>query len=577
MPSPSLLQRLKERKLVQWALAYLAGAWVLYEVVDTVGDRWSLPNVFFQGLAVALAIGFFVALVIAWYHGEKGRQRVSGPELLMVAALLVVAGVVLSFLGGSQGTGTMPSVREGDARPGIAVLPCENISPDPEDAYYAEGFHEEILLKLQKISSLRSVGRASVVWYEENPVPPTRMAEELGVGYVGECSVRKDEDRIRITFLLLDGGTGGQLWAEYYDRDLTAGNLFEIQSDIAQQVAHAMEAILDPEDEARIAARPTESTEAFNLYLRGRFSWNKRTEEGFLQAIEYFEQALEEDPTYALAYVGIADSYNFLGWQDLRPSDDVYPLAKAAAERALMIDGGLSEAHASLAYVKLLYDWDWSGAEQGFRRALELNPDNAEARQWYAEYLAYMGRHDESVAEARRARMLDPLSLGINHNLGLVLYEARQYDLAISEYQRLLRVDPDFVIAHNYLGLALAGKGMYDAALAEVRMALDLTEGPNALYLAALGFVYASVGRTDEAEGVLEQLLELSTHRYVAPVSIAIIYGTLGQLDRAFEWMEKGYEVRDDFMMVLKVSPRLDSLRSDPRFQSLLRRVGLAD
>jgi tetratricopeptide (TPR) repeat protein len=286
---------------------------------------------------------------------------------------------------------------------------------------------------------------------------------------------------------------------------------------------------------------------------------------------------LEEDPSYALAYAGIADSYNFLGWQDLLPSEEVYPLARSAAERALMVDETLSEAHASLAYVKLLYDWDWPSAEEGFRRALELNPDYAEARQWYAEYLAYMGRHDESIAEANRAKMLDPLSLGINHNLGLILYEARHFDLAIEEYQNVLQMDPDFVITHAYLGLAYAEKGMFDDALDEIQKAIDLTEGQSGLYLSTLGFIYASMGKVDEAGETLEELLELSKHRYVAPVSIAIIYGNIGQTDRAFEWMEEGYGVRDDYLMGLRVDPRFDSLRSDTRFPELLLRMGLEE
>jgi tetratricopeptide (TPR) repeat protein len=539
---------MKERKLVQWALAYLCGAWVLVEATNLVVEQFSWPQTVGQVVTILAFFGFFVVLVIAWYHGEKDRQWVSGPELLIIALLLLISGGVLSMLGSGEDSPEQPdelaSLAMEDERPAVAVLPCANMSADPADEYLASSLHDEILLKLQRISSLLSIGRTSVLQYAED---------------------------------LLDGRTGGQVWSDDYVCELTAGNLFDIQSDIAQQIASAMRVVLDPEDQTRIAARPTENTEAHSFYMRGRFFWNKRTEEGFRQAIEYFEQALEEDPSYALAYAGIADSYNFLGWQDLLPSEEVYPLARSAAERALMVDETLSEAHASLAYVKLLYDWDWPSAEEGFRRALELNPDYAEARQWYAEYLAYMGRHDESIAEANRAKMLDPLSLGINHNLGLILYEARHFDLAIEEYQNVLQMDPDFVITHAYLGLAYAEKGMFDDALDEIQKAIDLTEGQSGLYLSTLGFIYASMGKVDEAGETLEELLELSKHRYVAPVSIAIIYGNIGQTDRAFEWMEEGYGVRDDYLMGLRVDPRFDSLRSDTRFPELLLRMGLEE
>ena len=293
--------------------------------------------------------------------------------------------------------------------------------------------------------------------------------------------------------------------------------------------------------------------------------------------IEYFDQAIDEDPAYSLAYAGIADCNNLLGWHDLLPSKEVYPKAKDAAEKALMMDETLSEAHASLAYVKLLYDWDWLAAEKEFKRALELNPNYAIAHQWYSEYLAYMGRHDESIAEAKRAQELDPLSLSINHNLGSVFYAARQYDLAIEKYQKTLQMDPNFIITYNYLGLAYAGKKMYNDAIANVQKAIDLSERQSPLFIGTLGIIYSFMGKRDETEKVLEELLELSKQRYIAPFSIASIYGGMGQKDQAFEWIEKGYKVRDDWMVMLKVAPRLDSLRSDPHFQDLLERMNFPD
>jgi tetratricopeptide (TPR) repeat protein len=361
------------------------------------------------------------------------------------------------------------------------------------------------------------------------------------------------------------------VWGDEFDGKWE--DIFSIQDEIALKVANRLKTVLSPEEIRKIEKNPTENLEAYNLYLKGRYSWNKRTADGFIRGIDFFHQAIDEDSAFSLAYAGIADCYNLLGWHDIFPSEVVYPKAKAAAEKALGIDETLSQAHASLAYVTMLYDWNWRTAEKEFIRALELNPNYAEAHQWYSEYLAYMGKHDESIKEAIRALELDPLSLSINHNLGLVFYEARQFDLAIDTYQKTLQIDPSFIITYNYLGLAYSGEKMYNNAIANVQKAIELSEKQSPLYIGTLGFIYASMGKTDEAKEILELLLELSQHRYIAPVSLAIIYGALGQMDQAFEWMEKGYEVRDDYLMTLQVAPRLDSLRSDPRFQDLANRM----
>jgi tetratricopeptide (TPR) repeat protein len=374
---------------------------------------------------------------------------------------------------------------------------------------------------------------------------------------------------------VIQAESDNHLWAEEFKGKWE--DIFTIRAEIAVRIAEELKTALSPEEIRKIKKNPTENPEAYNLYLKGRFFWNKRTAEGFQTGIEYFHQAIEKDPAYSLAYAGIADCYNLLGWHDLFSPDEVHPKAKAAAEKALMMDETLSEAHASLAYVKMLYDWDWQVAGQEFKRALELNPNYAEAHQWYSEYLAYMGRLDESIAEAELAQELDPLSLSISHNLGLIFYEAHQFDLAIEKYLKTIEMDPGFIVTYNYLGLAYAGKKMYNEAITNVQKAIDLTEEQSPLYIGTLGFIYASMGNKNEAEKILEHLVELSQQRYIAPVSLAIICGTLGQKDQAFEWMEKGYEVRDDFMMVLKVEPRLDSLRSDPRYQNMMERMKLSD
>lgn len=278
------------------------------------------------------------------------------------------------------------------------MLPCENISPNPEDAYYADGLHEEILLKLQKISTLFSVGRASVAWYRENPAPLTRMADELDVDFVGECSVRKEAETIRLTFQLLDGRSGGQIWAENYDRTLTAGSLLDIQSDLARRIARAMDAVLSPQDRSAVEARPTESLQAYNAYLMGRHLWNRRTGEAIQAALEHFHEAVAVDSGFALAWAGLADSYILMPWYAGWAGTEAYTHAIAAAERAIQIDPGLGEAHASLATIKMWYEWDFEGAATEFRRAIALAPDHATAHHWCSYLLSHMGRYDQASA-----------------------------------------------------------------------------------------------------------------------------------------------------------------------------------
>jgi len=376
MPLPSLLQRLKERKLVQWALAYLAGAFVVFQVMDALAEPLGLTSTLQRATLVVVGVGFLIALVPAWYHGEKGRQRVSGPELLMVAALLVVAGVALMLLR-SQEEGFSPVALEGDDRPGIAVFPCENWSRDPDDAYFANGVHDEILLHLQKISGLRSIGRESMEWYEESSVPTRQVAQELAVGYLGECSVLKDAGRnqIRLTFQLIDGTTGTQLWAQSYDEDLTARSIFDIHSDLARRIAGAIGAALTPEEQSRIEKDPTTNLDAYDLYLLGRNRWSTRSPETIREAIEYFEAAIEVDRTFALAFSGVADGYMQLAFYDPGTEPlDVYEEGKAAAIRAFELDPSLGEAHASLGYISLYYDLDWAASERYLSSSIELAP-----------------------------------------------------------------------------------------------------------------------------------------------------------------------------------------------------------
>jgi TolB-like protein len=562
MPTPSLLQRLKERKLVQWGLAYLAGAFVVLQLLDALEGALGLTPTIQRAILVVVSVGFFVTLVLAWYHGEKGRQRVSGPELLMVAALLVVAGVALTLLN-PQEEGFTPVALEGDDRPGIAVFPCENWSPNPDDAYFASGIHDEILLRLSGISGLRSIGRETMEWYDERSLPTRQVAQELAVGYLGECSVLKDAGRnqIRLTFQLIDGNTGTQLWAENYDEDLTARSIFDIHSDLARRIARAIGAALTPEERARVDAEPTDNFEALNAYLIGRHWWNERTAEGLERAIQYFEESVRIDSTFALAYVGLAETYVLTPWYGpFIPTPEARQKAFYAGQRALEIDPGLGEAHTALALAAHTFDWDWEAAEEGYLEAIRLNPGYATAHHWYGILLAYLGRYEEAIASMRIAVDLEPLSPIINTNVGFIQYYAGRYDDAVEQYLRTLELFPDFGVTHRMLGRVYLKTGRYDLARERLRGT------------AYLSFLHSAEGEFDEARAVVEQTDTGSLR------SRLIAYAGIGDLDRVFSIADSALEIHAPWIIEDPINdPIYEVLRSDPRFEEIVRRVGLRD
>jgi len=582
-------QELKRRRVIHVIVVYATAAFVILELTSIIAEPFGLPEWTLKFVFVLLVVGFIITIIFSWIYDltPKGIEKTkktrefrknkkpSTPNSWRIATYVSLV-IIIGLIAFNIFNHFRISKDLFNLEKSIAVLPFENMSDSEEYSHLGDAITDEIILELQKIKEFdRVLSRTSTIQYRENRPTIPEIANKLGVNYIIEGSIQRHKEDVSIRVQVIRAKHEDHVWGDEYDGKWK--DIFSIQDEIAFKVANKLKTVLSPEEIRKIEKNPTEDLEAYNLYLKGRYSWNKRTADGFLRGIDFFHQAIEKDPAYPLAYAGIADCYNLLGWHDLFPPEEVHSKAKAAAEKALGIDETLSQAHASLAYVNMLYDWDWQAAEKEFIRALELNPNYAEAHQWYSEYLAYIGKHDESIKEATRAQKLDPLSLSINHNLGLIFYEARQFDLSIEKYQQTLQIDPSFIVSYNYLGLAYAGEKMYSDAIINVQKAIDLTERQSPLYIGTLGFIYASMGNREEAEEVLEHLLELSQHRYIAPVSLAIIYGALGQLDQAFEWMEKGYEIQDDFMMTLKVEPRMDSLRSDPRFQDLLDRMNFPE
>jgi len=455
----------------------------------------------------------------------------------------------------------------------IAVLPFENASADPNAEYLSDGITESLIGSLSRLPKLRVMARSTVFRYKGQALDPQKVGRELSVRTVLTGRVVQRSDVLIIGTELVDVSNGWRLWGEQYRRK--PDDIFAIQEEIANEISEKLRLSLTGEEKQRLAKRFTRNSEAYQLYLKGRFYWNRRTTEGLRKGIEYFQQAIEKDPGYALAYSGLADSYNVLPFYSAMTPLEAYSQAKAAATKALEIDETLAEAHTSLAHALWNYDWDWPGAAREHKRSLELNPNYPTAHHWYGWFLSVMGRSEEAVRESRRALELDSLSLVANASLGWVYYHCRQSDLAVDQLCKTLELDPHFPLAHHNLGLCYSQRGRYEEAAAEFQEALKLGENPRTS--AALIGTYGRSSRRGEAQTMLQELIQAAKTKFVSPYFLATACAGLGENERAFEWLETAYRERSDWMAYLKVDPELDRLRSDPRFAALLRRVGLPE
>jgi eukaryotic-like serine/threonine-protein kinase len=498
-----------------------------------------------------------IAAAPAWWR----RKSVLGVAAILLLVLLGVGGWFYRSRGGT-----------GEAIDSVAVLPFVNASGDPNSEYLSDGITESLINSLSQLPHLRVMSRDSAFMFKGKDTDAQTVGRKLGVRAVFKGRVVQRGENLDVSAELVDARDDSHIWGQQYTRD--AEDLFTLQNDLAREITSALRMRLSGEDEKRMSKAYTANPEAYQDYLKGRFWWNKRSEEGFRKGLEYFQEAINKDPTYALAYSGLADCYTQLAGYNFVPPQETYPKAKVAALKALEMDNTLSEVHTSLGLTKIDYDWDWSGGEREFQRAIELNPSYATAHSWYGLALGRIGRHEEAIVEDKRALELDPLSVIINRQLGVDFYLARQYDQAIEQYRKTLELDPNFESAHDYLGWAYLQKSMYKEAIAEFDKALNISAG-NSTTLSGLGVAYAVSGRKAETQKVLAQLDELSKRKYVAPVSRVRVYAALGDREKAFAWLEKVYEERSTGTFAIKVDPVFDPLRSDPRFADLLRRMNL--
>lgn len=502
-----------------------------------------------------------------WFSGGESTRAIRR------AALVGGGLVLLLLLGFLLGRGGQRREKE-SATPGlrsIAVLPLKNLSSDSGQDYFAEGMTDEIITDLAKLPGLRVISHTSSMRYRDTHKMMREIGRELNVDGVLEGSVVRSGSHVRIRLQLIYAPSDQHIWAQAYDRDLK--DALVLQAILAQDIASEIRLTLTSQQRKDLANAPSVNPEAYDLYLKGRYFWNKRNKEGLIKAADYFEQAIAKDPNYAVAYAGLADAYGLSG-NDLFPIDEAMSRAKAAAEKALQLDGDLAEAHASLGLIAYHFDWNWASAQHHFERAMALNPNYATAHHWYAEaYLMPMGRADEAIAELRKAKELDPLSAAIATDLGKELFFVRRYDEAMVELRGVLELDPDFVSAHNWLSDTFLEKGLYHEATAELERTKPLRE--ERIYLRQTAYLYARMGQRVEAERALSKSLRLSRGKEVSSGAVALVYAASGNIDKAFLWLERACVERSSFMTSLKYWSAFDPLRSDPRFTDLLRRVGL--
>ena len=482
----------------------------------------------------------------------------------------VLAAVVVMLLGMVVGGLTLFRAQRNQPADSLAVLPLSNGSAEPNLEYLGDGITESIINNLSKLSGLRVMARSTVFHYKGKDADPRVVGRELNVRAVLTGRVVRIGDNLVISAELTNVSDGTQLWGEQYNRKLA--DLLAVQEEISRQITSKLQLKLTSEQQRLLARRYTENADAYQLYLRGRYYFNKRTDEGFLKAADYFQQAIAHDASYGLAYSGLADCYGLLGWGTF-PAREYIPKAKAMADRALEIDNQMAEAHTSRAMIKALYEWDWPGAEAEFQLAIKLNPGYATAHHWYGIHLGAMGRFEESRRELQRALDLDPLSLIINLNNAYPYHYTHQYERAIELYRKTIEMDPNFPWAHEDLMLAYEQQGKQGEAIKEGVTALRLS-GDSDL-ATAVERAYAAGGYPSALRRWLDGVREQSNSRYVSPMKIARLYIRLGERDEAFDWLQKAYDQRSAPLVYLKVDPQYDSLRSDLRFAGLLGKMGL--
>jgi serine/threonine-protein kinase len=602
MKIENFFAELKRRNVYKVAAAYAVVSWLLIQAASIFFPAFNAPQWAMQIVILIVVVGFPIALVFSWafeitpegikleseIDPKKSIARKTGRKIvgLTVAMAIIAAGLFAFQLlrtsplshveGGAPATPNDGSNGLAGARPSIpvksiAVLPFDNLSRDPDNAYFCEGVQDEILTRLAKVADLKVISRTSTQHFKSAPENIPEIAKKLGVMHILEGSVQKASGQVRVNVQLINAMTDAHLWADTFDRNLT--DIFAVETEIAKAIAEVLQAKLTGSEKTAMSNKPTENPEAHELYLRGRFFWNKRTAMDLRKSIEFFNLAIEKDPSYALAYAGEAQAWSLLSAYNAASPADSYPQAEAFARKALALDANCGEALVGLGSVKARYQFDVAGALEDYERAIQLSPNDATAHHWIGgDCFAATGQHSREVVELQRALELDPLSFIINSNLGVAYTRAGLLEEAVAQFRKAIQMDDNFYPAHREYGLALELQGKIPEAISQYERAAALTDDP--IPLGALGRIYGIVGRKDEAQKILAQLQQLRAQRYTAAYSLALVALGLGDTTEALRWLEESYRERDgDSIGVIRVDPLLRSLRGDPRFEALAEKI----
>ena len=590
----SFSTELKRRNVYKVAVAYAVIAWLIIQVASIVLPTFHAPEWPLQVIIAFVVIGFPAALVCSWafeitpegivreseVEPGKSIRRTTGRKIVALTIVLAVIAAGLFVFQLVRSKSPVTSRESANATPAegaaisnksIAVLPFDNLSRDPDNAYFCEGVQDEILTRLAKVADLKVISRTSTQRFKSTPEDLPQIAKQLGVMHILEGSVQKSNEQVRVNVQLINAMTDAHLWADTFDRKLT--DIFTVESEIAKTIADMLQAKLSGSEKSAMSQKPTENPEAHELYLKGRFFWNKRSAADLRKSIDYFEQAIGKDPNYALAYAGQAQAWSLLSAYNAASPADSYPQAEAFAKRALALDSNCAEALVGLGSVKARYQFDVTGALQDYERAIQLNPNDATAHHWIGgDCFSATGQHSLEVAELKRALELDPLSLIINSNLGVAYIRAGRPEEAVAQLRKAIEIDDSFYPAHREYGLALELQGKIPEAIAQYKKAAALTDDP--IPLGALGRIYGIAGQKDEAQKIFGQLRQLRAQRYTAAYALALVAVGLGDKTEALHWLEESYRERDgDSIGVIRVDPMLVPLHGDPRFEAVAEKI----
>ena len=583
MNQRNFFAELKRRNVYKVAVAYAVVGWLVIQISSTVLPTFHAPEWVVQTLVVLVALGFPIALVIAWAFEltPEGMKRTEDVDLAAQTRTkphawiyVVIVGALLSvglfFIGRYTAQNTTSAVRTESPAKSIAVLPFDNATRNADTEYLSDGIAEALINSLSELQQLKVIARSTAFRYKGKQIDPQGVGRELNVRTVLMGVVRQAGDRLNVQVDLVDATTGAQLWGQEYERKLA--DVLAVKQALVREVTEKLRLKLTGEQQQRLTQRDTTNPEAYQFYLRGRYYWNKRTAENLTKAMEQFQQAADKDPNYALAYVGLSDSYVLLENYAGTSANETLPKAKAFAERALQLDNSLAEAHTSLGYV---YNglWRWEEAEQEFKRAIELNPNYPNAHHWYSLCLLDLGRIAEAKAEIKRAHELDPLSLIIGTTVTYAYLAEGDAKFAGAQSKKVVELDPNFSRGHEYLGLAYLKEARYSEAIAELQKAVELS-GRERWPLRDLGYGYAIFGKRAEAEAIIKELVGKYENGRALGQDLAAVYAGLGEKDQAFAWLEKDFQTRSGLLAWTRWAPAFESLRSDPRYTDLLRRMG---